>query len=341
MTSGVAQGGAWLEEQVTHALARIEALAREVTHLQRALTAREQEATALRDSLASLEARTVRHEAGQDVTRELSQAVAALDARLAADALRGRDQAATLAHAQEREVDAEGALARAMLSLSDRVADIERGAAAMAERQANLRSNVAVGEAQALQVAGRIEALAAQVEALAQVARRNDATAAGPDDAARKLDLRVRSVEAQSADLLRERHRLDEELSGLRRIAEREESLSDLLEQHRVLRQRVEAGLATLEARTAAAEETQFDDVEERRLVRLRLDGLERRVDGLSAQLDGQRDVLFEHFRRATATAEEAGRRQVDEIDRQARTARELLVRLAEKADETSREQPL
>jgi chromosome segregation ATPase len=341
MPSGVAQSGVWFEEQVTHALARVDALAREVAHLQRALTAREHEANELRQSLALIEGRTLRQEAGQDAVRDLLQAVAALDARFTEASLRSRDQTAALAHAQERDVDAEGALARAILGLSDRVADIERGTAAVAERQANLRSNVAAGEARELQLDGRIEALAAQLDALLQLTRRDGAPASEANDAARHLEQRVRSVEAQSADLLREQRRLDDELSGLRRIAEREESLSDLQEQHRVLRQRLEAGLATLEARTVAAEETQFDDTEESRRVRVRLDGLERSVGELRAQLDGQRGVLLEHFRRATATAEDAGRRQMDEIDRQARAARELLVRLAENADETLREQPL
>ena len=187
----------------------------------------------------------------------------------------------------------------------------------------------------------RVEALAAQVEAAAQRTRRASDGATGPDERVAELQEFMRATQAQAVDRVREQRRLDGELSSLRHLAEREESLSDLTEQHRVLRQRVESGLATLDARVATTEDSRVIEAEERRLLRVRLDTVERRVDALYAQLDDERGVLLEHFGRATETAEAAGRRQSEEIARQTRAARELLVRLRETADEASREQPL
>ena len=61
----------------------------------------------------------------------------------------------------------------------------------------------------------------------------------------------------------------------------------------------------------------------------------------LNDRVEAQRQVLLDHFQRVTALTEDAGRRQTEEIDRQVRAARESLVRLAERADEATREQPL
>ena len=57
--------------------------------------------------------------------------------------------------------------------------------------------------------------------------------------------------------------------------------------------------------------------------------------------LSGQRVSVAEHFRRWTEAGAESGQRQVEEIERANRIARDLLVRLTERIDEAGQEQPL
>jgi hypothetical protein len=333
--------GAWLEERLQRAAASVEALTREVAHLHRGLAAREQEAVELREALAIIDGRTLRHEASQEIARELSQAVAAVEERVAEEATFRREQAAASDRAQQRAQHAERTLEQALFGLQARVAEVERQAVAAIERQAALNSDVATTQARDAGLARDVEALAARVDALTQLTRRDTGDGSRFVETSDSLTRRLLAAETRLSDLLQDQRRLGDEVTALGRLAEREESLADLLEQHRVLRQRVESGLATLQERTSAAEETQFAETEEARLTRSRLDALERRLDVLAKQFSGQQEALLKHFRRMNATAEDAGRRQADEIDRQARAARELLVRLAENAAEVTQEPPL
>jgi len=113
------------------------------------------------------------------------------------------------------------------------------------------------------------------------------------------------------------------------------------VEQVRVLRLRVEEGLAAMDRRLDDETATSRAEFESSALIRARFTAVDQAVAELAARVESQRLVLLDHFQRVTASAEDAGRRQTEEIDRQVRAARELLVRLAESADETTREQPL
>jgi hypothetical protein len=118
-------------------------------------------------------------------------------------------------------------------------------------------------------------------------------------------------------------------------------ALYEALEQVRTLRERVEVRLTVLEGRVAESSRQQSQLLDERALLRRELVDHETQIRDLLAALEVHREVLIEHVRRATAAAEEAGRRQMQEIDRQARAGRELLRQLSEQSDASAKEQPL
>lgn len=335
----------WIEEQLGRALERVEALAREVARLQAAGPLRDQAVDALREALATVDGRTQRHEAGLELARGLRQEVAALAERLAEESALRREQDAAGERGQERGQErghaAEQALGHTLQAVGDRVGDVERALAAAQERAARLGRDLAGRDTHEEQVGGRLEALAGQVAALAADAQREVGGVARLDAAVAALQLAARSLEARTDGLRDWQQRFEDDIATVLRVAAREQQLEDVVEQQRVLRQRVEAGLAMLQERAAAAQVAQAAEGEERALLRARLGALEQRLGAVTAEVSGQREVLLEHFRRATAAAEEAGRREMEEIDRQTRANRELLVRLAERADETAREQPL
>ena len=61
----------------------------------------------------------------------------------------------------------------------------------------------------------------------------------------------------------------------------------------------------------------------------------------LDERLESQRDTVAEHLRRVLRADEERARRRIEEIERDVRVARNLLVRLDEQAGGTDQEQPL
>ncbi len=331
----------WLEAQLRASAVRVEALTRDVTHLQSALAAREVELLELRESLAVLDGRTRRHEATHDVVRELQQAVASLDARLGEESELRREQGAAIGHARAQELESRQGSETAWQAVTARLAALEQALASSGARQAQIIGDLAEREQDGARVASRVEVLGDEVEALAQAARRESGSTTRIDDAIQSLQVTSRAIEARTQQLQQDQQRLEDDLGALTRIAEREESLSEVLEQQRTLRQQIEQRLSLLDARASGAEAAQATDAEAFALLRQRSERLEARVATLDATAEAQREALLEHFRRATIAAGDAGRRQAEEIERQARAARELLMRLAEGAEQASREQPL
>ena len=157
-------------------------------------------------------------------------------------------------------------------------------------------------------------------------------------DAAR---LHIGAVEARTDVMVRDLQQVQDELLVVRRALDRETAVVDLVEQVRALRLRVEEGLTELAQRVDAQQTAERTEFEVQGVLRARLVALDRVVAEVAARVEAQRQVLLDHFQRVTALTEDAGRRQTEEIDRQVRAARESLVRLAERADEATREQPL
>ena len=76
-------------------------------------------------------------------------------------------------------------------------------------------------------------------------------------------------------------------------------------------------------------------------MLRQQKGGAHARLLALAGTLEAQRWAMVEHFRLLAETGAEAGRRQGEEIERANRVARELALRLAERSEEATLEQPL
>lgn len=336
MTSSV-----WLEEQLTRALDRVDALTREMGRLQAGAQLRDQEIDALRLALTTIDGRTQRHEADQDAVRWLQHALAALDQRLTEETTLRREQAAQGERGQEHVHLTEQEIAHALQSVAERVEGAERALAGVQQHEARLGSDLGALLARESQVHGYIESLAVQVEASTAAAKREVSSVALVEEAVAATQLAMRSLEARTLGLQGRQQYVEGEMVALRRLDEYERQLTDLTSHHRLLGARLEEGLTLLRESVAALHGVQEGEAQERALLRARLGTLEQRLAAVDAAVAGQREVLVEHFQRTTAAAAEAGRRESEEIERQARARRELMVRLAERADETAREQPL
>ncbi|MFA7297469.1 MAG: hypothetical protein WC211_09860 [Dehalococcoidia bacterium] len=338
---GEPAAGAWLEEQLERALERIDALTREVARAQDALATREQEAEGLSQSLAILEGRTRRHEAALDALPELRGAVRDVEDRLAGESALRRDAASSTERGHDRDAASAHLLERDVIEIDRRLVAIEQALRAAAEREAHHEAAISTSTRTQQTAEARLDALQAQVAALADAVRRDGGDRAGATEALDDARLHIGAVEARTDVMVRDLQQVKDEMLLVRRALDRETAVTDLVEQVRALRLRVEEGLADLDRRVDAQEVTGSADGEAQRVIRVHLATLDRAVMDVAAQVEGQRQVLLEHFQRVTAAAEDAGRRQTEEIDRQVRAARESLVRLAERADEATREQPL
>lgn len=332
---------AWLEEQLERALERIDALTREVARAQTVLAAREQEVDAFRQSLAILDGRTRRHEATVDSVPELRRTLAEVEERLAAEAALRRDQVGTAERGREREVDESHLLERDVIALDRRVASVEQALRAAADREAHHESALTAATRAQQQAEARLDALQAQAGALADATRRESGDLGGTREALDEARLHIAAVEARTDVMMRDMQQLKDEMLVVRRALDRETAVGDLVEQVRALRLRMEEGLATLAQRVDAQQASEGAESEAHAVMRARLVALDQAVRVVADRVEAQRLVLLDHFQRVTVSAEDAGRRQTEEIDRQVRAARELLVRLAESADEATREQPL
>jgi hypothetical protein len=331
----------WLEEQLIRAVERVETLTRDMAMLQVAAQVRDQEIDALRSSLATVDGRTQRHEASQDTVRWLQHAVAALDERLTEETALRREQVAAGDRGQERSQVTEQAAARALQALGERVEGVERALMAVQEHQARLGGEFGALLARDVVVSAYLDALGVQVQAASDAAQREVSSVALLEEAMAALEHLVRATEARTLGLQEQQQRFEGDLAALRRIDEHGRQLDELASHQRVLGARVEEGLTLLRESAASIESVQENEVQARALLRTRLGALEQALAATDAAVAGQREVLIEHFQRTTAAAAEAGRRAAEEIERQSRARRELLVRLSERADEASREQPL
>ena len=333
--------GAWLEEQLQRALERIDALTREVDRAQTALAAREQEVDALRQSLAILDGRTRRQEAAADAMPDLRRGLAEVEERLSAEAALRRDQSATAERGRDRESGEAHLLERDVIEIDRRLAAVEQALRAAADRETRHESAVTAATRVLQTSESRLDALQAQASALADAARRESGDHAGTREALDDARLHIGAIEARTDVMLRDLQQLTDEMLVVRGTLDRETAVGDLVEQVRALRLRVEEGLAALDLRIAAQQASGTVESEAHAVMRARVVALDQAVASLAERVEAQRLVLLDHFQRVTASAEDAGRRQTEEIDRQVRAARELLVRLAESADEATREQPL
>jgi len=330
----------WLEQRLQRALARIDALAGEVGQLREALRSEQAETARLQEELALLNGRTVRHDATLDQLRALQQRTAALEERLEAEAGLRRDLAGAEDRGHLRNSEAQQALEQSLARLDAGLTrTVERlNALELRQRQAAAESGI-TPEDTALTV--RLETLERFIETVAANVHRESEARAAAASAIPDLRLAIDALEARARTLHEEQQRLEDELAHAGTPEGLQAAVEDAIEQARSLRERVELRLGALEAESEETREAHDATALERALLQRRLAAQDEELRVLARRVEAQRDTLIEHVRRATAAAEDAGRRQMQEIDRQTRAGRELLTRLIEHSDEGAQEQPL
>lgn len=331
----------WAAEQAQRAAANVAELERELVRLRETVEAQRAQTTRLQEALAVVEGRTRRHEAGQDAARALQQEIALLAERMEQEASLRRDLAEAVRRQLERERDGQEDVQRRLERLTEDVGGAAQSADAGQERSRRVAEGLAERDLEGQSTESRLTALERRSEAdralLAQ-AREEQAQLAALLETARQAIDEVTAVAGASQ---REQRRMDDSLSVVRTERGHEAELLELVEQQRVVRERVEERLSAFDSALEDARRDAVRASEERIMLRQQVAGQEERLEALAAAVDALREGVIEHFRRLNEAAEEAGRHTVEESSRASRRARDLLVRFAEDTDQTEREQPL
>ena len=322
-------------------VSKVDELARELTHARAAVEALRAEVSRLEEQLQTVEGRTLRHESGQDLAREVKGELANVEERLEAEATLRRDLAAVVERGGSRDREFESELRRALEVIALRLDRFEGHQSAADERQRTLASGAAewIGSEQRTEerVAALEQQLAAQRAAAIEHSNEIASAAARLPDIDRRLDELM--TEAAAARV--ERQRVEAEVAALRSIRDREAELLDLLEQQRATRTRHETRLSEIEEFLATVVRTSGEAAEERARLAREQAGAAERLRTLGERLEGLRISIVEHLRRQVRADEQAGRRVVEETERELRVARTLLTRMSEQTEDAVQEQPL
>lgn len=320
---------------------RVDELARELTHSRAAIEALRAEVTRLEEQLQLVEGRTLRHEAGQDLTREVKSELAGIEERLESESTLRRDLAAVVERTGTRDREFESELRRALEVIAGRLDRFEGHQTASDQRQRSLATDAAEWVGSEQRTEERFVALerqvAAQRDAAIEHADEIAAVAARVPDIDRRLDELITEVAAARA----ERQRMEADIAALRSIRDREAEVLDLLEQQRATRTRHESRLSEIEEFLASVVRSSGEAAEERARLAREQAGAAERLRTLTERLEALRISIVEHMRRQVRADEVAGRRMVEETERELRVARTLLTRMSEQTEDAVQDQPL
>lgn len=320
---------------------RVDELARELTHSRAAIEALRAEVTRLEEQLQVVEGRTLRHESGQDLAREVKGELAGVEEQLAAESTLRRDLAAVVERTGTRDREFESELRRALEVIAGRLDRFEGHQTATDERQRSLASGAADWAGNEQRTEERFVALerqvAAQRDAAIEHAEQLAGAAARLPDVDQRLDELITEVTAARAA----RQRMEAEIAALRSIRDREAEVLDLLEQQRATRTRHESRLSEIEEFLATVVRSSGEAAEERARLAREQAGASERLRTLAERLEALRISIVEHMRRQVRAEEVAGRRVVEETERELRVARTLLTRMSEQTEDAVQDQPL
>lgn len=333
--------GTWIGDELQRAQQRIESLTREVALLSHSLKAQQEETARLLETLQVVDGRTLRHEAGQESAREVRQELSVLEERIAAEAALRRDLAAQLTRAEEREAEAQRELQRVLNQIASQLDDATGRDAAVLARQRAILEEAAERERDDRDQASRLESFERRMGALEEQARHNGVEVTRVVASFSPLLGTLEAVEARVRTLQADQRRMDDEVAALRAVRDREEALLEVLEQQRVTRARVEDRLNTVEEAVEEVRQRQGALSEEQTLLGRTLAGAAEERRAILERIEAQRDVIFEHLRRQLRAGEESARRHIEEVEREIRISRALLVRMDEQHEDAGREQPL
>ena len=295
----------------------------------------------LHDAVATIEGRTQRHEAGQDVARALGRQVSQLAERGEQESALRRDLVAAFEREADQDRDQQTALVRRIAQLAEQLEQLQSRLTSDEQRSGHLVAGLSQQSQQESSLDGRLSALEQQVAAAGEEQRVARDALARAEAAREQMQGTLDQLTERTQLAEQARQRLAREIAGLRAAGDREHELRELIEQQRMARTRIEERIAAFagelhEARTELAEAA-----EARLALQQQLAGDRQQLTALATALEAQREAIVEHFQRWTATRSEAGRREVEEIERANREARDLLVRLTEGADRSAQDQPL
>lgn len=333
--------GTWIGDGLQRAQQRIESLTREVALWHHSLKAQQEEAARLAETLQVVEGRTLRHEAGQEAAREVRQGLVALEERIAAEAALRRDLAAQLTRAEERQAETQRELQRVLGQIASQLDDATGRDAAVLARQRAILEEAAERERAGRDHGSRLEAIERRLGALEEHARHNGVEVARVVASFSPLLGTLEAVEARVRTLQADQRRMDGEVAAVRAIRDREEALVEVLEQQRVTRARVEERLNTVEETVEEVRRLQGALAEEQALLARTQAGAAEDRRAILERIESQRDAVLDHLRRQMRAGEESARRHIEEVERELRISRALLVRMDEQHEGAGREQPL
>ncbi len=286
----------------------------------------------LGDAVQTVEGRTQRHESGQESARELQHEITQLEGQLEAESALRRDLSEHVGRSEGRENE----LRHALEVISQRLDDFEGAQASVNEQQRRISSQQAERAQSDSTITGRLEDVEQHVGARED--RRDLSGESMVRLEAEVLSLRgtVDALEQRLSAMHLDQRRLDEELAQVRSIRDREDQLLDLLEQHRAGRAQVETRMSEVEEQLADQAQRTSDAHEERSLLQREQSGHEERLRSLGERVEAQRLAMVEHLRRELRAAEESGKRRVEDVERELRVARGLMLRLTEESAEAS-----
>ena len=333
--------GTWTSDELQTAVRRVDALTRELHRLETTMHLQQEEVARLQDTLQVVEGRTTRHEVGQEQTREVRQEMAELEERLAQEASLRRDLVARVERFQHREAETEVEIHRALQLILSRLDEADGRATAESLRQRQIAGEVAEVEHDGEDLVTRVEALERRFAAEQESGRHVGTEIAQLASSVAQLKTAVDAMEVRSRAIAADQRRIDEAVASVRATRDHEAELRELVEQQRATRARLEDRLAAIEETQEALRRELADTAEERALMARQLAGGAEQRRELLERLEAQRDTFVEHLRRQVRADEERHRRSIEEMGRDIRIARSLLVRLLEETDEAEQEQPL
>ncbi len=330
-----------LEQLLRGALDRIKTLEADIDRTRVENVHQREELDRLRDTLQTVDGRTQRHESGQDAVRAVLAEVGALQERVEQEVALRRDLFGLIKREAERERGEQNAVSGVLSELLERVGTFEDRLAADDVQRRRLLLGIADTGIEEHVLLERLTMLeqrtAADRQALQQLSGEISRVASlVPDLASNLRDLDTRTRETQLGQ-----RRTGDEVSALASERSRETELLELVDQQRALRVRLEERLSTVEEDVAAVRRELAAAAEDRALLRQLGTAAHERIREAREAMEAQKAAIVEYLRMMTQADAVADRRLVEEIERSNKIARDLLLRLEERSDEASQEQPL
>jgi len=330
-----------LEEQLAEALARLDGLAGRLEHTQAEVGEWQARVASLTEALQTVDGRTQRQEDVRDSVADLRRTVADLAGQFEQEWSLRREVATGLERGLGAERAQRASVASTLEAMASRLEAVEQRLAADHEARRALAEGLGQRQHEDADLVGRLEALelraAADREAVLALAQEAGTLSA----ALPEVDAALRLLESRTRETQLDQRRTGDSLSALQAERDREGELIELVERQRATRLSLEERVTRFDEELETVRRLVAQAAEERALIRQQVAGLDQRIETLRESVEAQRQAVVEHFGLLTRAEEESKRRQIEEIERSLRRARDLLVRLDERSEAVSREQPL